>query len=363
MDRREGPIDTNSDTGQVERLMECIAFSKALASIYDMETLLTAVLQRLNAIIPARNWSLLLIDPKTGELYFAVVVGVAPEAVKDIRLKPGEGIAGAVVQTGQALFIPDVNTDPRFCQWVDTITGFDTRSIIAQPLLVRGEVIGVFEVINVADERIFREKYFQHLAILADYVAIAVDNVRNLQKLHARTFIDEVTGFYNTRYLIQKLDRLIPRFLDRGDHFSLVFLDLDHFKDVVDQHGHLRGARILAEVAWVIHREMGPDDSIVRYGGDEFIILLPRRSQAEALEITRRLRRALNANAFMENEGLAIHLTASYGIATMPEDAQDRESLLLIADQALFGSKQQGRDRIMLGRDLVPLEENRSSSD
>jgi diguanylate cyclase (GGDEF)-like protein len=159
------------------------------------------------------------------------------------------------------------------------------------------------------------------------------------------------------------LDRLIPKLLDRGDHFSLVFLDLDNFKVVVDQHGHLRGSRILAEVARVIHREMGPDGSIVRYGGDEFVILLPRRPQGEALEITRLLRRALNANAFLEDEGLGIQLTASYGIATMPEDAQDRETLLLIADQALFGSKQQGRDRIMLGRELVPIEEVRSPAD
>ena len=355
MDRREDSIDTNADTGQVERLMECIAFSKVLASICDMETLLTAVLQRINAIIPARNWSLLLIDPKTRELYFAVVVGVAPEAVKDIRLREGEGIAGAVVRTGQPIFIPDVKKVPQFCARVDSLTGFDTRSIIAQPLIVRGEVIGVFEVINVEDQRFFREKYLQHLAILADYVGIAVDNVRNLQKLQARTFIDEVTGFYNTRYLIQKLDRLIPKLLDRGDHFSLVFLDLDNFKAVVDRYGHLRGSKVLGEVARVIHREMGPDDSIVRYGGDEFIILLPRRPQGEALEITRRLRRTLNANAFLEDEGLEVHLTASYGIATMPEDALDRETLLLIADQALFGSKQQGRDRIMLGRDLVRL--------
>ncbi len=362
MDRGVDVIDANADTGQVERLMDCIAFSKILASIYDMETLLTAVLQRINAIIPARNWSLLLIDPKTRELYFAVVVGVAPEAVKDIRLKEGEGIAGAVVRTGQPIFIPDVKEVPHFCARVDLLTGFETRSVIAQPLIVRGEVIGVFEVINVEDQRFFREKYLQHLAILADYVAIAVDNVRNLQKLHARTFIDEVTGFYNTRYLIQKLDRLIPKFLEGGDHFSLVFLDLDYFKVVVDRYGHLRGARVLAEVARVIHREMGPDDSIVRYGGDEFIILLPRRSRAEALEITRRLRCTLNAHAFLKDEDLEIRLTASYGIATMPEDAQDRETLLLIADEALFGSKQQGRDRIMLGRDRAPVEEAKSAT-
>jgi GAF domain-containing protein len=187
MNQGEGLSHTHSDTGQVERLMACIEFSKVLASVYDMETLLTAVLERINAIIPAKNWSLLLIDPKTGELYFAVVVGVAPDAVKNIRLKPGEGIAGAVVQTGQPIFIPDVNRDPRFCGRVDSLTGFDTRSIIAQPLVVRGEVIGVFEVINVEDERFFREKYLHHLTILADYVAIAVDNVHNLQKLKTRT--------------------------------------------------------------------------------------------------------------------------------------------------------------------------------
>lgn len=344
------------DTGQLERLLATIEFSKALVSAYDMETLLTATLERIKAIIPARNWSLLLIDPQTRELYFAVVVGLAPEKVKNIRLKPGEGIAGSVAQTGQPIFIPDVTRDPRFAPRVDILTGFDTRSIIALPLLVRAEVIGVFEVINVADEKFFREKYLPHLAILADYVAIAVDNVRNLQKLEARTFIDEVTGFYNSRYLIHELDRLIPQLRDQGEHFSVIFLDLDNFKMVVDRHGHLQGSKILAQVARVIHGVLGPDDSLVRYGGDEFIILLPRRSPPEALDLTRRLRRRLNQTVFQDS-GLEIRLTASYGIASLPEDAQDREQLLLIADKALFGSKERGRDRIMVGRDLVPVDE------
>jgi diguanylate cyclase (GGDEF)-like protein len=358
MDQARSFSHNHSDTGQVERLMACIEFSKVLASVYDMETLITAVLERINVIIPAKNWSLLLIDPMSGELYFAVVVGVASEAVKDIRLKPGEGIAGAVVQTGRPIFIPDVNQDPRFCSRVDSMTGFDTKSIIAQPLIVRGEVIGVFEVINVEDERFFREKYLPHLRILADYVAIAVDNVRNLQKLKTRTYIDEVTGFYNTRYLIQKMDHLIPQLRERGEHFSLIFLDLDNFKIVVDNHGHLRGTKLLSEIAWVLHKELGPDDSLVRYGGDEFVILLPRRPQGEALEITRRLRQTLNHTAFLQDEGLGIKVTASYGIATLPEDAQDRETLLAIADRALFGSKGLGRDRIMLGRDLAPVAGN-----
>jgi diguanylate cyclase (GGDEF)-like protein len=358
MGPQEDSLTNTQDTGQVERLLATIEFSKALVSAYDMETLLTAVLARIQAVIPAQNWSLLLLDPATQELYFAVVVGVAPEMVKNIRLKPGEGIAGAVASTGVPIFIPDVAQDLRFSARVDALTGFETRSIIALPLLVRGKVIGVFEVVNVADERFFREKYLPHLTILADYVAIAVDNVRNLQKLEARTFIDEVTGFYNTRYLIHELDRLIPQHLSQGKPFSVVFLDLDNFKTVVDAHGHLRGSKVLAQVARVINEVLGPDDSLVRYGGDEFLLLLPHRSQADALQIARRLRLTLNATALLQDENLAIKVTASYGIATVPEDAQDREKLLLIADRAMFGSKGQGRDRIMVGRELIPVEED-----
>ncbi len=357
MNPKEDPTYAQSDTGQVERLLAAIEFSKALVSAYDMETLLTAVLEQIKLLLPARNWSLLLLDPQTRELYFAVTVGLDPESVKSIRLKVGEGIAGTVAQTGRPIFIPEVDQDPRFSARVDSATGFDTRSIIALPLVVRGEVIGVFEVVNVEDEKFFREKYLPHLSILADYVAIAVDNVRNLQKLQARTFIDEVTGFYNTRYLIFSLDHLIPQIQAQGGEFSLVFLDLDNFKAVVDGYGHLRGSKVLGEVARVIHSVLGPDDSLVRYGGDEFIILLPHRSKFQALELTRRLREKVNQTGFLQDEGLNIRVTASYGIATLPEDARDREELLSMADKAMFCSKGRGKDRIMLGRELTPAEE------
>ena len=357
MEKKEDIGFEPSDTGQVDRLLADIEFSKALVSAYDMETLLSAVLERIKLLIPAANWSLLLLDPQTRELYFAVSVGVDPESVKSIRLRPGEGIAGTVAQTGRPIFIPNVDLDQRFSARVDTLTGYDTRSIIALPLVVRDEVIGVFEVVNVEDEKFFREKYLPHLSILADYVAIAVDNVRNLQKLQARTYIDEVTGFYNTRYLIYCLDRLIPQIHQQGGEFSVVFLDLDNFKAVVDGYGHLRGSKVLGEVARVFHSLLGPDDSLVRYGGDEFIIVLPHRAQTQTLELTRHLRERLNQTSFLTTEGLNLRLTASYGIATLPADAQDREGLLNVADKALFSSKGRGKDRIMLGRDLTPAEE------
>ncbi len=351
-------MDTLADTGQMNRLLACIEFSKALVRVYDMETLLTEILERIKTIISARNWSLLLLDPQTQELYFAVVVGVDPEKLKGIRLKLGEGIAGTVALTGQPIFIQEADQDPRFSARADAATGFDTHSIIALPLLVRGEVIGVFEVVNVEDEKYFMEKYLPHLTILADYVAIAVDNVRNFQKLQASSYIDDVTGFYNTRYLIRKLDRLIPDIMDHGREFSMVFMDLDNFKAVVDTHGHLLGSKVLAEVAREINSVLGPDDSLVRYGGDEFIVLLPRCTQEEALQLTRRLRQAVNAAGYLKGEGINLKLTASYGVATLPEDAQDRETLLMMADRAMFYSKGRGKDRIMVGRNLTPVAED-----
>jgi diguanylate cyclase (GGDEF)-like protein len=357
MEHQEELRDNLSDTGQMERLLACIEFSKTLVTTYDMETLLTAVLERIRLLLPARNWSLLLLDPLTQELYFAVVTGVDPEHLKGVRLKLGEGIAGAVAQTGQPLFIQDVDQDPRFSGRADAATGFETQSVIALPLIVRGEVIGVFEVIYVEDEIFFREKYLPHLSILADYVAIAVDNVRNFQKLQARAYIDDVTGYYNPRYLLCQLDRLIPEALDLGREFSVIFLDLDNFKAVVDKYGHLRGSKVLAEMARVINTVLGPEDSLVRYGGDEFIILLPHRSQAEALALTRRLRQAVNQAYFLADEGLNLPLTASYGVATLPQDARDREELLAIADRAMFSSKGRGKDCIMVGRDLKPAPE------
>ena len=349
------PFYNPGETGQVDRLLATIEFSKALVSAYDMETLLSAILERIKAIIPARELVLIADRSPNRRTVFRRDRGTGsgkgeeypPEARgRDRRDRGANGTADLYPRRGPG---------PAFAGRVDTQTGFDTRSIIALPLVVRGEVIGVFEVVNVAEERFFREKYLPHLTILADYVAIAVDNVRNLQKLEARTFIDEVTGYYNTRYLIHELDRLIPQVLEQHDHFSVVFLDLDNFKTVVDSHGHLRGSKVLAQVARVIHEVLGPDDSLVRYGGDEFIVLMPRRSQSGALEITRRLRRHLNQTPFLRDEGLEVKVTASYGIATLPEDAQDREKLLLIADRAMFGSKGRGRDRIMVGQDLVPV--------
>ena len=158
---------------------------------------------------------------------------------------------------------------------------------------------------------------------------------------------DDVTGFNNTRYLPRYLDRALVR----DEEVSLVFFDLDHFKRVVDLHGHLLGSKVLREVARVAHRELDEDDRIVRYGGDEFVVLLPRQNQSQALAKVHRLKRVISRTSFLRKERLNVHLTASFGLATFPYDAKDKRSLLAEADRCLFKSKAEGKDRISAAGD------------
>jgi diguanylate cyclase (GGDEF)-like protein len=363
METTEKLVAGLTNPNQLERLLTCFEFSKILVTTFDMEALVRTVVEKFNELIPASNWSILLLEPETQDLQFFVAVGLDGQQIMDLRLKVGEGIAGAVAQDGKPIFIQDVRADSRFCSRVDDMTGFETRSIICLPLLVRREIIGVLEVINIENENFFLNTYLPLLNILADYIAIAVDNVRNFKKLQEKSFIDDLTGFYNTRYLTWTLDDLVNRVIQEGSQLSVVFLDLDNFKKVVDTHGHLLGSKVLVEVASVIGRLLDRQDSLIRYGGDEFIILLPNRDKNSAFEFVCRLRRAVNHSCFLFEEGFNLHLTASYGIATLPDDARDKTDLLKLADAALFSSKGRGKDMIMMGGALKSSDQWSVASD
>ena len=352
MESTEKLIQGLTNPNQLDRLLTFFEFSKILVSTFDMEGLIRTVVAKFNELIPASNWSIFLLEPETQELHFFVVVGLDNQTVKDLRLKVGEGIAGTVALDGKPIFIKDVRADSRFSSKVDDMTGFQTRSIICLPLVVRREIIGVLEVINIENENFFLATYLPLLNIIADYIAIAVDNVRSFKKLQEKSFIDDLTGFYNTRYLTWTLDDLVNRIINEGSKLSVVFLDLDNFKKVVDTHGHLMGSKVLVEVASVIGKLLGQEDSLIRYGGDEFIILLPHRDKKSAFEFVSLVRRALNQSCFLLEENINLYITASYGIATLPEDAKNKADLLKLADAALFSSKGRGKDMIMMSEDF-----------
>lgn len=316
---------------------------KALTSELDEARLFKIILEKVSELLPAENWSLLLLDEATNELYFELSVDLAPELVKDIRLRPGEGIAGRVALEQTSMVVTDVQQNTHFFAEIDRLTGTRTTSLICVPLIFGGRTLGVIEVVN---PRHLGESALDLLTIIAEYAAIAVENTRRYRQIQNLAIKDNLTGLYNTRYLYQLLETLIPASADAVVPFSLIFLDIDDFKRVVDTHGHLHGSQALQEIAALLQHCLSEPAFGVSYGGDEFVVVLPECGKPEALRKAEDIRLRLSQTSFLGNQGLQVRIQASLGVATYPEDASDRQGLLALADQAMFHVKRRGKNAV-----------------
>jgi diguanylate cyclase (GGDEF)-like protein len=325
-----------------EQLLACAELGKAVTQTLDRERILEVILNRLSELVAAHNWTLYLLDEKKQELRFELVAGLDRVALVGATIKVGQGIAGSVAQTGEPCLVPDAEKDPRIDRTFDRSTGFVTRSLITLPLKRCEQVIGVLQVVNPEDESLFEKNRLPVLGLIADFVAIALNNALNHERVRALTVTDDVTGYFNARFLHQTLGELI----EASTETSLVFLDMDHFKRIVDAYGHPLGGKVLQEVAGVIGSQLDPGDSLVRYGGDEYVILLPGQEKEAALEKVERIRSALISNRFLVEEGHDVAVTASFGIAHYPRDATDVKELLRNADLSLYRSKDRGKNTI-----------------
>jgi diguanylate cyclase (GGDEF)-like protein len=159
-------------------------------------------------------------------------------------------------------------------------------------------------------------------------------------------FVDSLTDLYNGRYLDTVLDKNIAEADRLETPFSLLFLDLDYFKEVNDAYGHLTGGKVLIEISRILTSKVRDGDVVIRYGGDEFTVVLPRTDSPEARDVAERIRRAIKEHVFLGREGGSIRLTASIGVATYPNDAKTREDLLDQADRAMYRGKEATRDTV-----------------
>jgi diguanylate cyclase (GGDEF)-like protein/PAS domain S-box-containing protein len=157
---------------------------------------------------------------------------------------------------------------------------------------------------------------------------------------------DDLTGLYNTRYLYQELEALLKSSATAGAALSILFLDLDRFKRLVDSRGHLNGSRAIQEVAASIQSCLEPPAWAVAYAGDEFVVVLPGLGRAAALEKARQIQACIRETHYLVSTGEAARLAASFGVATYPDDATELSALLALGDQALFSVKEGGRDGI-----------------
>ncbi|OLE12713.1 MAG: sensor domain-containing diguanylate cyclase [Acidobacteria bacterium 13_1_20CM_4_56_7] len=319
--------------------------AKALTSSLDLDSILQTIMEKMAEYFRPDTWSLLMVDEQKSELYFAIAVGSASEALKNVRLKVGEGIAGHVAKYGERLIVPDVRSDKRFSKRIDKVTQMETQSIICVPLKSKLRVLGVIQLVNVNMNH-FTEAESFFLQSLCDYAAIAIENARSVERIQELTITDDCTGLYNARHLYKTLESEVYRSSRFGYEFSVLFIDLDHFKQVNDTHGHLIGSKLLAEIGYLIKAQLRLIDFAFRYGGDEFVVLLPQTSKDAALVVARRLRDSLRASCFCKEESLNLNVRASMGLATYPHDAKTPHDVIRQADEMMYMVKNSTRDNI-----------------
>jgi len=318
--------------------------AKALTSSLDLDSILQTIMEKMAEYFRPDTWSLLMVDETRDELYFAIAVGSAAESLKNVRLKVGEGIAGWVAKHGERLIVPDVYNDVRFAKRIDEMTKWETRSIICVPLRSKHRVLGVIQLVNVNMEGFNEQEFF--LQSLCDFAAIAIENARSVEKIQELTITDDCTGLYNARHLYKTLETEVYRSARFNYEFTVLFIDLDHFKSVNDTHGHLIGSKLLAEIGYLIKAQLRLIDYAFRYGGDEFVVLLPQTGKESALVVARRLLENLRASCFCKDENLNLNIRASIGLATYPHDAKTPHDVIRQADEMMYLVKNSTRDNI-----------------
>jgi diguanylate cyclase (GGDEF)-like protein len=331
------------EAGEVAVFQE---LGKALTSSLQLDQVLRTIMEKIDEFLRPDNWSLLLLDQEKQELYFELAVGKASQALKDVRVKVGQGIAGWVAEHGETVVVPDTSKDTRFFPQVDKKTKTETQSIVAVPVKFRDTCLGVIELINCIGPDGFDPRDLKLLEALSDFAAIALENARHVKRIHELTITDDCTSLYNARHMGFILETEIYRSQRYNYEFSLVFIDLDHFKQVNDTHGHLVGSRLLAEIGSALKSRCRLIDFAFRYGGDEFVILLPQTSKENALNVARRLHKLIRGTTWLAAEGLNVRVTPSLGVASYPVDARTKEGLLHLADEAMYLVKNSNRDSV-----------------
>jgi diguanylate cyclase (GGDEF)-like protein/PAS domain S-box-containing protein len=172
------------------------------------------------------------------------------------------------------------------------------------------------------------------------------------QRFRKQAMRDNLTGLYNRRYLYQSLTDLIEHAKANGSVLSVIFMDLDCFKSVVDTYGHLNGSRTIKEVATTIRETLEKPAYAVAYAGDEFVVVLPDFDQAQAVEQAKKIQIRIKNEVFLRDQGFEVQIRASFGVATFPDHAADMTNLLASADHALFGAKGSGKDAVESAKNI-----------
>jgi len=340
----------------------------------DLGPFLVEILRKANDFVPSSAGSILMDRPGESRedgggqrLYFLAAFGPSSDHLLGHSLPANEGVVGRVYSSGKPYRMTDPGGDPNFCSYFDAVTDFSTFGAVAVPIRIERTVCGVLELLN-RKEGEYSEQDVGLLEIFGSYTSVFLENLLDARRAGEMARRDDLSGLYNDRFFHHRLSEDIIRADVIDDQVTLLFLDLDNFKSVNDSLGHLAGSQVLKEFAYLLSQTvLVKNATLARYGGDEFVVILPGCGIEEGVEVAEAICEALRAATFLRgsfswSEGpvsLRSHLTVSIGVAVYPvhlprQGSTDLKKNLLMraADQALYEAKENGKDQVRVAADI-----------
>ncbi len=316
-------------------------------SVIDLDMLYENITATLKKYLKINEFAIMIFDEKRESLYVRAASGFPDnDAILRTTFNIGEGISGSVAETGKRIYVKDTGKESRFLHYKGE-RRLENASLLSAPLIFKGEVMGV---INFGRPGInsFSFSDIKMLTLVAGHVALSIANAKLYTKTRELSIKDELTQIYNRRYFQSMLPKAWKQAVRFFRDLSLVMIDVDNFKAYNDTFGHPTGDTVLKQIGQILQRNLREVDTVARFGGEEFVLLLPDTDKHGAIAVAEKVRRLVEQHRFMtEGRGVSSQITISAGIASYPDDVSEMDDLIDHADIALYRAKDSGKNRVI----------------
>lgn len=338
--------------GQVRALNDLISIAQSSVSSLELDTLMQNFLQGAAGFMEMPIGRLSLYDKRNGKMSLRAHIGCEnPDLICPVwDVQPGT-LADRLLRHNRVYFVEDL--DQADGVEADFVIHEAARSLVTVPLVTKSSIHGILHL-NDYIPRTFDKNRISQITVLASFAAIAIENAKFHQETHRLAINDSLTGLNNRRYF----DKVLPQEYERarrdGLPFSLIMLDVDNFKQFNDTYGHHLGDRILATIGRVLRKTLRTIDFAFRYGGEEFVVILPETNLENAHKVAERIRqRVMTESRKLLRSPDDAPVTVSMGVSCYPHDSACSITLLAMADQLLYQAKKDGRNRVRISREIA----------
>jgi len=330
---------------RAEEITSLYEISLAIAAGVGLEKITKAVFRQLKKVLPADLFFLALYEPAEKMVsYFMYQKDGERINIEPFYLMQKPSLTRYVIQKRETVYIADFKAEDAEVKEDEVIrvSGLDNRTFLGIPLILRGEVIGVLSV-QAAQPSAYNPNQIRLVETTAQQVSIAMDNAKLFDKMQEMAITDSLTGLYNRRYFYLILGNEIERAKRYQSPLSLIMMDIDHFKLVNDKFGHLIGDQVLQSVSETCKKLLRHIDSMFRYGGEEFMIILPETNQEEALKVAERICSTVAESTIKTKKG-NVKITISIGVSEYGENHPTSNKFIESADRTMYTAKKAGRN-------------------